>query len=409
VVVNEVQTNTGDNDEYSDSIELYNTTPRPIDIGGWYLSDSDNTPLKFQIPIGTRLAPFGYVVFDEDDFNADPANPEGRDFGLSGARGDDVYLVIPDGQGGVQSLVDEVHFGAAIDGESLGRTADGTGRLVPMNAVTLGRANSTPRIGPVMITEIQYQPSPPTESDLQLHATLTSDDLEFVEVTNTTGQPLDLTEWQLRGGVDLDFDPGTTLDAGKSLLVVSFDPAASENATLVTAFRAHYDLDDSVMMVGGYQGRLRDEGEIVRLQRPDLAADNDPDNIPRLLEDEVLYDNLTPWPAEAAGLGQSLHRVSGLAPLGNLASSWSGNTPTPGNSDFAFVQPGDSNMDGRFDEHDIALAQQGGKYLSDQQATFQEGDWNGDGVFDQLDIVAALQAGNYGAVDQLFAALAGQR
>ena len=200
VVINEVLANTDASPNLSDSIELFNTTPKTIDIGGWYLSDSANNPLKFQIPIGTTLSPFGYIVFNENNFNSTPANPAAKDFGLSGANGDDVWLVVPDGRGGVLSLVDEVHFGATANGQSLGRTDGGAGRLVPMTSVTLGGVNSTPRIGPVVITEIHYSPEPPTQSDLNFHKELTSDDLEFVEVKNTTGATLDLTEWRLRGG-----------------------------------------------------------------------------------------------------------------------------------------------------------------------------------------------------------------
>ena len=54
----------------------------------------------------------------------------------------------------------------------------------------------------------------------------------------------------------------------------------------------------------------------------------------------------------------------------------------------ARYQPGDANMDGRFDRLDIILVLQAGKYLTGQPATFAEGDWNGDGRFDRLDIVA---------------------
>jgi hypothetical protein len=58
-------------------------------------------------------------------------------------------------------------------------------------------------------------------------------------------------------------------------------------------------------------------------------------------------------------------------------------------------QPGDSNRDGQFDQLDIVLTLQGGKYLTGEPASFEQGDWNSDGVFDQLDVVAALQTGNY--------------
>ncbi len=66
---------------------------------------------------GTTLAAGAYITFDEDDFNPTPLDPGPNDFALSGAHGDDVWLVIPNGVGGVASFVDEVHFGAAANGE----------------------------------------------------------------------------------------------------------------------------------------------------------------------------------------------------------------------------------------------------------------------------------------------------
>jgi hypothetical protein len=196
------------------------------------------------------------------------------------------------------------------------------------------------------------------------------------------------------------------LGAGSTLLVVSFDPQAPDNATRLAAFRAHYGIGEQVPLVGGYQGQLSDTGESVRLERPDAAA-ADADPIPRLLEDEVSYDNLTPWPVEAAGAGKSLARKMGAVPWGNSPDSWIAADPSPGTTNFAFAQPGDSNLDGQFDQQDLVLAQESNKYLSGDPATFAEGDWNGDGVFDQLDVVAVLRAGNYAsgpdAADAVFA------
>jgi hypothetical protein len=56
---------------------------------------------------------------------------------------------------------------------------------------------------------------------------------------------------------------------------------------------------------------------------------------------------------------------------------------------------GDLDGDQRFDQFDIALVLERGKFLSGQPASWTDGDWNGDGLFDQLDIVAALQSGDY--------------
>ena len=58
-----------------DFIELQNTTSSPLNIGGWYLSDSKNDLRQFQIPTGTVIAANGFVVFDESDFNSAPGTP----------------------------------------------------------------------------------------------------------------------------------------------------------------------------------------------------------------------------------------------------------------------------------------------------------------------------------------------
>ncbi len=55
----------------------------------------------------------------------------------------------------------------------------------------------------------------------------------------------------------------------------------------------------------------------------------------------------------------------------------------------------DSNSDGRFDQLDLVLALQSGKYMTGQPAEFSEGDWNSDGSFDTLDVVFALRSDGY--------------
>ena len=110
--------------------------------------------------------------------------------------------------------------------------------------------------------------------------------------------------------------------------------------------------------------------------------------------DEVIYDDVPPWPVDADGLGSSLTRQSTIA-LGTLASAWTSREPSPGSAEFAANQPGDSNRDGSFNQLDIVQVLQSGKYLSGNPATFAEGDWNEDGLFDQRDIVTVLQDGSF--------------
>jgi hypothetical protein len=158
--------------------------------------------------------------------------------------------------------------------------------------------------------------------------------------------------------------------------------------------RAHYGIDQAVSLWGGYGGRLSDSGEPLRLLRPGTPSVDEAESLSRLLEDEVLYDDLAPWPVQSDGGGASLTRVA-VEGWGSDPSSWAASAPSPGVVDLTVSLPGDSNGDGVFDQRDLRLAAEAGKYLTSQPAARAEGDWNGDGVFDQLDIVLALQTGRY--------------
>ncbi|MFK7809076.1 MAG: CotH kinase family protein [Saprospiraceae bacterium] len=46
-----------------DWIELYNSSPVDENIGGWYLSDKDDNPQKWEIPAGTVIPANGHLVF----------------------------------------------------------------------------------------------------------------------------------------------------------------------------------------------------------------------------------------------------------------------------------------------------------------------------------------------------------
>ena len=102
VVVNEVLAHT--DLPLLDSIELYNATDAPIDIGGWYLSDSISDLKKYRIPDGTVLAAHEYRVWDDDDF--------GAYFRLNAETGDDVWLTSADAAGNLTAFVEHVAFGA---------------------------------------------------------------------------------------------------------------------------------------------------------------------------------------------------------------------------------------------------------------------------------------------------------
>jgi len=346
IVINEILARTDAPMATSDTVELYNPTATAIDIGLWWISDSDQNLLKYQIPAGTVLNASQYLVLDESHFNPTPLAPGPNDFALSGTAGDDLWLVISDGSGGVQTLVDDVHFAAAANGESIGRVPNGSGRWTPLETTSLGGDNSQPRVGPLLISELNYHPG------ASMVPLLTAETLEFVEIQNPTAVTVDLTAWQIRGGVDYDFPAGTTLAAGQALVVTPFDPASAENLPLVTAFRAHYGIDSNVTLLGGYANRLNDSFEQLLLKRAGTPPADDPTLIPRLAEDTVLYDDLAPWPTTADGTGHSLQRIS-ITGRGDQSSSWTAAAPTPGSVSSSL--PGDFNGDWAVDDTDIDL------------------------------------------------------
>ena len=315
VVINEVLTRT----QFSgvDAIELHNSTDNSIDISGWLLSDSTDPFDKFTLPVGTVLPAGGYLLLDENDFNAsgDPS----RNFALNGTRGDEVWLVDSASDGvSPARFVDNVVFGAAGIGESLGRWPNATGRLYPMTFNTLGEPNSGPRIGPLVISEVMYNPPTPLYgSDPAM--------LEFLEIYNPTPQEVELGSWEV-DGIGFQFAMGTRIGPGQLLVLVPFDPV--HNMTAIAHFESTYQVDlkaDGSRYFGPYGGRLSDEGENVTLFR----AEDPPLDTPLVIEDQAFYDDRIPWPLELDGTGQSLQRKQ-VDVWGNDSNSWIGGLPSPG-------------------------------------------------------------------------------
>ncbi|KAA1261400.1 CotH protein [Rubripirellula obstinata] len=317
IVVNEILAHT--DPPQSDSIELRNSSDQPINISGWWLSDSSENLLKYRIPTMPALQPGALVVFDAGDFNLDPALPGQVSFGLNAAEGDQVYLSQASG-GVVTRIEDAVEFGATFNGVSLGRTPDGS-RLVPLHQPSLGMTNGAFAFSDVVISEIQYHPDAADE-----------DNLEFIEVTNWTDGTIDLSNWRLRGEGDFNFAEGQSIAAGQSLVIVPFEPS---NTSDVTAFNNHYGITGGgVTLLGPFTGSLSNSNGLVKLQSPDDPPMDDPMIQPNVNVDELVYDDLAPWPVSADGSGNSLNRI-GPSTLGAFAGSWQAAAPTPGSVNSA--------------------------------------------------------------------------
>ena len=221
----------------TDQIEIDNPTGDSVSLANYYLSDSaaDRDALKKYALGDVSLASQAYLVLTEAQFNAGGGETPG-DFAPSGDRGDQLFLTVGDASGPTH-FVDSIEFGAATTGETFARSSIGVQSLYPATP-TLGAANSSPRVGPLVVTEIMAAPAAPSDAALAIDPAIAADNLEFIELFNPTGTAVDLTNWRIRLGVDFDFDGGSQLGAGQTLLVVPFN---SENSVRVAAFRVTTD------------------------------------------------------------------------------------------------------------------------------------------------------------------------
>lgn len=311
VVVNEVLANSPGG--ANDWIELKNTTASPIDISGWYLSDSANTLFKYQVPAGAVIPANGFVTFGQQQTFGSIYQGTNA-FGLSEA-GDDVYVSSSATPGVLGAFRSAAHFGASAPGVTIGRFTTSTGRVdfVALSKATHAAENAYPLVGPVVINEINYHP-------------LATKD-EWIEIKNITAATVPLYDpanpadtWTISDGVDFTFPTGLSLAPGEIMIIVP-DTISSAD------FRTKYGISAGVQVVGGYTGALSNSGEHLALSKPGLPQ---PDlSVPQILVDDVDYGTATPWPASSDGTGPALARfVEGN--YGNDVANWRASTATGG-------------------------------------------------------------------------------
>ena len=397
VVINEVLTHT--DLPLEDAIELMNTTEVPQNIGHWWLTNQRDNPKKYKIPANTILAPGGFVVFYESQFNnsATAAQP----FTLNSANGDECYLYKADASGKLLGYRRGISFGPAANGVSFIRHVvtnyyETNVDIVASTRLTLGTSikptdspglnsvfrtgtgaeNADPALSAVVINEVHYHPpalQPGGEDD-----TIT----EFIELYNTSEEDVLLYDpnqyfadrtynpapdgttvpinsryadgrtntWRIRGEVSYEFPENSRLEPGKFALIVNFDP--TDNlflANFTNTFPALAErIPSEVRLYGPYRGKLSNKSATVELRRPDAPqGPTHPDFrlVPYITADKIDYTDDAPWPTNGAsegpdGLGQSIQKLSSYV-YGNNGEVWIGALPTPGgfNSSTGFEPP----------------------------------------------------------------------
>lgn len=300
----------------NDQIEIYNASEYEISIGGWYLSDNNDSDLnlmKYRIPDGTTITSDGYVLITQDEHF-------GNDFALS-ENGDKVCLSSAVGNQ-LTGYREIESFGASEVGVTLGRyykASTDTFNFVAMSEPTFGYANSSPKVGPIVISEIMYHPPVGGSYD--------KDEYEYIELYNLSSSPIALYDselsegWAFTDGVDFTFAPGDVI-AAHSRIVIAKNLAAFQQRYGFAADFSPFENDTS----------LKNSGERLQLSKP---GDIDEDGVRQYIRvDRVNYsdgshpEDADPWPTEPDGLGMSLTRKV-LTNYGNDHINWTFNNPSP--------------------------------------------------------------------------------
>jgi hypothetical protein len=263
-----------------DFVELRNDAPMAVDISGCALSDEPAVLGKFIIPPGTTLAAGATIAFNEGQLG----------FALS-AEGETIYFTNAAGT----RVLDCVRFGGSAANVSLGRAKDRAGPFRSLATSTPGAANSDLRTPDVLISEIFYDPISGNDLD------------EWLELFNPGAAAVDVSGWKFTDGVDFTIPAGTSIQAGK-WLVVAKDAART---------RANNPALNPALVVGDYDGSLSNSGDHITLVRPEMDG---PVSV-HVEVDAVTYGKGGRRSRWAAGGGSSLE-VTDLRADRALANAW---------------------------------------------------------------------------------------
>jgi hypothetical protein len=312
VLINEILSNS--EAPQVDAIELYNPNNYEVNLGGWYLSDKKKTPKKWQIPVGTTIPANGYLVLKEGHYINSKLEYSSNEFGSSfslSSYGEEVYLFSGKSTGELTGYEYGFDFGAIEPGVSIGRYINSVGKehFVAQESPTFNAINGKPRVGPVVINQIMYNPTP--------------DQFEYLELVNTSSSNVklfdeeNLAPWKVEG-IGFQFPGNVALAPGQSVFLVQQEVSPSD-------FRAIFKLDSTVH-VYNFTGSLKNEGEEITLFKSyKTYVENNEEKVSYIRIDKVNYNDNKLWP-NADGNGYALQRVDSAA-FGNDPASWIATPP----------------------------------------------------------------------------------
>jgi len=208
--------------EFTDWVELYNTTDHTIDLTGWFLSDDPHHVDKWSFPSLTVEAGARIVIFCSGKGNC-PSGEIHTDFSLSS---------------GGESLILSAYVGNTVDAVSYGEAEEGTAFIFPEGTQTQhptpGFSNdgegyemfcdSRGSTGPLAIWELM------SSNDKYLPQAL-GECCDWVELRNVSSEDVLLSDYAISDDPeirDMYTLPQQTLKPGESIVVLlSEDPGLS--------------------------------------------------------------------------------------------------------------------------------------------------------------------------------------
>ena len=186
--------------------------------------------------------------------------------------------------------------------------------FVAMKTPTPNARNSGPRVGPIVISEIMYNPAG-------------AGDAEYLELLNVSAAPVTLYDavkgqaWRISDGIDFEFPAASPLTMAPGERVV-----ITKNLTLFnSSFGALVPGGTKVFEWGA--GGLSNGGESLQLDRPGAV---DALNVVQYVrQDRVNFEDTAPWPLTPDGQGPSLTKIS-ERDYGNDYINWMAATASPG-------------------------------------------------------------------------------
>ncbi len=256
-------------------LELVNQGSEPVDLLGYHLRQLGANQVEYVFPSSRVVQPGGLLTLS------------GSELGFAIEDGDRLFLFNPPSN----SLLDAVR----VTDRLRGRSEQHGGEWLYPSAATFGQPNQFALHEDVVINEILFH-APPK----YVQGALPSDSAEeWIELYNRGSVPIDLSGWQLAGGIDYRFPFATTILPDQYLVV-------SNNAETL---RAKYP-EVASQIVGDFSRSLANDGDHVVL----IDQANNP-------ADQVQYYDGGRWPSYADGGGSSLELKDPFAD-NSVAESW---------------------------------------------------------------------------------------